>query len=157
MKSEENADAAKYPGEEDEVYETLDFTYLGDGGSPQLLTISRTMKAANPQLQRFDFEDSMVIYLREAGLVDGSLTNTCVSALVKGGGRFGWRGPLIVLGQPRTMLDPLIHRDLSQWIFASRSITYGHTMDYKSVPLKEFLPDTTQRAIWPRRVIGWVL
>jgi hypothetical protein len=112
MKFEEKTEDAEDSGDEDVVYESPDLTYLGDGGSPQLLTISRTMKAANRQLQRFDLEDSVVIYLREAGMIDGSRTNTCVSALVKGGGRFDWRGPLIVLGQPGTALDPLIHRDI---------------------------------------------
>jgi hypothetical protein len=70
------------------------------------------MEAANPQLQPFDLEDSVVIYLQEAGMIDGSRKNACVSALIKGGGRFDWRGPLIVLGQPGTAFDPLIHRDI---------------------------------------------
>jgi len=112
MKFEEKTEAAEDSDDSDAVYETPDFTYLGDGGSPQLLVISRTMKAANLQLQRFDLEDSVVIYLRGAGSIDGSRTNACVSALVKGSGRFNWRGPLIVLGQPGTAFDPLIHRDI---------------------------------------------
>lgn len=91
MKFEEKTEDAEDEDGEDVVYETPDFAYLGDGGSPQLLTISRTMKAANLQLQRFDFEDSVVICLREAGIIDGSRTNACVSALVKGSGRFDWR------------------------------------------------------------------
>ncbi|OBT94395.1 hypothetical protein VE01_07774 [Pseudogymnoascus verrucosus] len=41
-------------------------TYLGVGSSPQVLTINRAMKAANMQLQRFNLEDSLVIYVREA-------------------------------------------------------------------------------------------
>jgi hypothetical protein len=109
MKFEERTEDAEDSDDSDVVYENPDFTYLGDGGSPQLLTISRTMKAANRQLQRFDFEDSVVIYLRDAGMIDGSRTNTCVSTLVKGGGHFDWRGPLIVLGQPGTAFDPLVH------------------------------------------------
>jgi hypothetical protein len=107
MKFTEKTDAA-----EDTIYESPDFTYLGEGGSPQLLTISRAMKAANRQVQRFDFEDTVVIYLREAGMMDGSRTNTCVNALVKDTKQFDWKGPLIVLGQPGTALDPLIHRDI---------------------------------------------
>lgn len=112
MKFEEKTEDAEDPDGEEVVYEIPDFTYLGVGGSPQVLTINRTMKAANMQLQRFNLEDSVVIYLREAGMVDGSRKNACVSSLVKGSGRFDWRGPLIVLGQPGTALDPLIHRDI---------------------------------------------
>lgn len=88
MKFEEKTEDAEDSDDEDVVYETPDFTYLGDSGSPQLLTISRTMKAANLKLQRFDLENSIVIYLQEAGIIDGSCTYACVSALVKGGGRF---------------------------------------------------------------------
>jgi hypothetical protein len=53
MKFEEKTEAAEDSDDEDVIYEMPDFSYLGDGGSPQLLTISRTMKAANQQLQRF--------------------------------------------------------------------------------------------------------
>lgn len=64
------------------------------------------------QTDNFDLEDRVVIYVRKSGMIDGSRTNACASALVKDGGRFDWRGPLIVLGQPGTALDPLIYRDI---------------------------------------------
>lgn len=46
-------------------------------------------------------------------LIDGSTPNVCVRHTTKGRMTNDWRGPIVVLRQPGTAIDPLFYEDIS--------------------------------------------
>jgi hypothetical protein len=87
--------------------------FLGDDDPySQRIVVDAKLKAANPDLRRFALEHTVVLYIREAALKDGSLPNKCVVSMMKGKHKFNWKGPLVIFSQPGTKSDPLVYQDV---------------------------------------------
>lgn len=63
-------------------------------------------------LRGFDLGYTVQVVCRETFLVDGSSPNGCVRKYTKGRAAHDWRGPIVVMRQPGTAVDPLVHEDV---------------------------------------------
>jgi hypothetical protein len=52
------------------------------------------------------------VTVQETGLVDGSMSNICVQHTTKAWMTHNWSGPIVVMRQPGTAVDPLFYEDV---------------------------------------------
>ncbi|KAJ6191974.1 hypothetical protein J3E72DRAFT_380368 [Bipolaris maydis] len=70
-------------------------------------------KITRAKLRGFNLSYTVEVILRETGLIDGSTRNACVQHITKGRKRHDWRGPIVVMRQPGTAIDPLVYEDIN--------------------------------------------
>jgi hypothetical protein len=63
-------------------------------------------------LRGYSLSNTVQIIARETFLFDGSAPNVCVRYTTKGQLRHDWRGPIVVMRQPGTAIDPLFYEDI---------------------------------------------
>ena len=63
-------------------------------------------------LRGFNLNYTVQVIGRETALIDGSAPNVCVRHTTKGQTTHCWRGPIVVMRQPGTAIDPLVHEDI---------------------------------------------
>ena len=63
-------------------------------------------------LRGYNLSYTVVVTCRETGLIDGSTPNVCVLHTTKGRMTHDWRGPIVVMRQPGTAVDPLFYEDI---------------------------------------------
>jgi hypothetical protein len=71
---------------------------------------SRKIRRSN--VREFNLSHTVEIIVRETGLVDGSKSNACVQNITKGQMIHDWSGPIVVMRQPGTAIDPLVYEDI---------------------------------------------
>jgi hypothetical protein len=64
-------------------------------------------------LRGFDLDHTVEVVCRETFLIDGSKPNSCVMEITKGKMTHDWRGPIVVLRQPGTAMDPRFYEDVT--------------------------------------------
>jgi hypothetical protein len=73
--------------------------------------ISRRLRQANPDMERFHLDHSVVLYVRENWAGDGSPVNICVKEMMKGNKVLQWRGPMLAFSLPATDFDAPFFND----------------------------------------------
>ena len=63
-------------------------------------------------LRGFNLSHTVQVIGRETFLIDGSTPNVCVRHTTKGRMTHDWRGPIVVMRQPGTAVDPLFYEDI---------------------------------------------
>jgi len=63
-------------------------------------------------LRGIDLSYTVQIIGRETFLIDGSTPNVCVRHITKERMRHDWRGPIVIMRQPGTAVDPLSYEDI---------------------------------------------
>ena len=63
-------------------------------------------------LRGFNLSYTVQVIGRETFLIDGSTPNVCVRHTTKGQMTHDWRGPIVVMRQPGTAIDPLFYEDI---------------------------------------------
>lgn len=75
--------------------------------------LAREFKSVTRNVQRgFGLDHTVQVVGRETFLIDGSTPNECVRGTTKGEMGHDWRGPLVVMRQPGTRVDPLVYEDV---------------------------------------------
>ncbi|PVH77783.1 hypothetical protein DL98DRAFT_534543 [Cadophora sp. DSE1049] len=74
---------------------------------------SAHLARSKPGEQRYNLDDTTVIVIRETGGVDGSARNQSVVHMLKGKNRHDWKGPIIIVSQPGTKIDPVFYQDVT--------------------------------------------
>ncbi|ESZ89559.1 hypothetical protein SBOR_10055 [Sclerotinia borealis F-4128] len=64
-------------------------------------------------LRGFNLSYTVQVIVRETFLIDGSTPNGCVQHTTKGQTIHDWRGPILVMRQPGTAIDPLFYKDIT--------------------------------------------
>lgn len=64
-------------------------------------------------LRGYNLNHTVQVVARETFLIDGSTPNVCVQHTTKGQMTHDWRGPIVVMRQPGTAVDPLSYEDIS--------------------------------------------
>jgi hypothetical protein len=78
-----------------------------EGGIPERKPIKRNV------LRGFNLDHTVEVVGRETFLIDGSKSNSCVMEITKGKMTHDWRGPIVVLRQPGTEIDPRFYEDVT--------------------------------------------
>jgi hypothetical protein len=78
-----------------------------EGGIPERKPIKRNV------LRGFNLDHTVEVVGRETFLIDGSKSNSCVIEITKGKMTHDWRGPIVVLRQPGTEIDPRFYEDVT--------------------------------------------
>ncbi|KAI9050605.1 hypothetical protein LZ554_005764 [Drepanopeziza brunnea f. sp. 'monogermtubi'] len=96
-------------------YETIDYNqHLGDDGpSPEEINLSMYLTSTYIGVEKYAFDHTVSIQIRESGEFDGSLPNQCVSEMLKGKQGYNWKGPIVVYSQPGTSIDPPTFLDVT--------------------------------------------
>ncbi|KAH6613186.1 hypothetical protein C7974DRAFT_405322 [Boeremia exigua] len=76
------------------------------GHPRQFLRITRS------KLREFNLSHTVKVIGRETALIDGSSSNVCVQHTTKGRMTYDWNGPIVVMRQPSTAVDPLFYEDV---------------------------------------------
>lgn len=84
--------------------ENLDTKY-GDVGERKPITRNA--------LRGYDLSHTVQVACRDAFLIDGSTPNVCVRETTRGKMAHDWRGPIVVMRQPGTAVDPLVYEDMT--------------------------------------------
>jgi hypothetical protein len=63
-------------------------------------------------LRGFNLSYTVKVIGLETALIDGSTPNVCVRHTTKGQMTHDWRGPIVVMRQPGTAIDPLFYEDI---------------------------------------------
>jgi len=64
-------------------------------------------------LRGFSLSHTVRVICRETFLIDGSTPNICVRQTTRGKMTHDWRGPIVVMRQPGTAIDPIFYEDIS--------------------------------------------
>jgi hypothetical protein len=64
-------------------------------------------------LRGFNLDHTVKVAGRETSLIDGSKPNSCIMEITKGKTTHDWRGPIVVLRQPGTEIDPRFYEDVT--------------------------------------------
>jgi len=89
--------------------EKPDLTSLGD--SSDSLNLTKLLKSANPDLERFDLDHTLTMHKRDFWLFHRFEPNACAAELMKGGDVYEYVGPLVIVSG--TKAHPIIHRDVT--------------------------------------------
>ena len=76
-------------------------------GIPERKPIKRNV------LRGFDLYYTVQVICRDTFLIDGSKPNSCVMEITKGKMTHDWRGPILVMRQPGTEIDPDFYEDVT--------------------------------------------
>lgn len=63
-------------------------------------------------LRGFNLSHTVKVICRETFLIDGSTPNICVERTTRGKMTHDWRGPIVVMRQPGTNIDPRFYEDM---------------------------------------------
>ncbi len=77
------------------------------GGIPEHKLIKRNA------LRGFNLHYTVQVICRDTFLIDGSKSNSCVMEITKGKMTHDWRGPIVVMRQPGTEIDPRFYEDVT--------------------------------------------
>ncbi|KAF8857639.1 hypothetical protein BDZ45DRAFT_674543 [Acephala macrosclerotiorum] len=78
----------------------------------EAIHVTNRLNAANPTFQRFAFQHTVQLYVREDGENDGSAENQCVQAMMRGAENYTWFRALAV-NQVGTSREPDFYRDIT--------------------------------------------
>jgi hypothetical protein len=78
-----------------------------EGGQTERKPIKRNA------LRGFNLSHTVEVFCRETFLIDGSKSNSCVMENTRGKMTHDWRGPIVVLRQPGTEIDPRFYEDVT--------------------------------------------
>ena len=76
------------------------------GNAPEFKPITHSVRRG------FNLSHTVQVICRGAFLIDGSKPNVCVRHTTKGKLMCEWKGPIIVMRQPNTKVDPLIYENV---------------------------------------------
>ncbi|PQE19782.1 Zinc finger MYND-type protein [Rutstroemia sp. NJR-2017a BVV2] len=79
---------------------------------PEYHAARQFLKIKRNALRGFNLSYTVEVIGREAALIDGSTPNICVLHNTKGQTTHVWRGPMVVMRQPGTAIDPLFYEDI---------------------------------------------
>jgi hypothetical protein len=91
--------------------------------NPEYGDMKEYKRITRSKRREFNLSYTVQVIVREAGLVDGSSPNVCVRHTTKGQMTHNWSGPIVVMRQPGTAVDPLIYEDI-------RASEYRVAVDY---------------------------
>jgi hypothetical protein len=63
-------------------------------------------------LRGFNLSHTVQVIGRETFLIDGSTPNVCIRQTTRGKMAHDWRGPIVVMRQPGTAMDPRLYEDI---------------------------------------------
>ncbi|EKD16944.1 uncharacterized protein L3040_006230 [Drepanopeziza brunnea f. sp. 'multigermtubi'] len=88
-------------------YEMINYSqHLGDDDpSPEEINVSMYLTNTYIGVEKYAFDHTVSIQIRESGEFDGSHPNQCVSEVMKGTQGYDWKGPIVVYSQPGTSID----------------------------------------------------
>ncbi|KAH7416906.1 hypothetical protein BKA64DRAFT_591508 [Cadophora sp. MPI-SDFR-AT-0126] len=70
------------------------------------------LKIRRNALRGFNLNYTVKVIGREAALINGSTPNICVRHTTKGQTTHVWKGPIVVMRQSGTAIDPLFYEDI---------------------------------------------
>lgn len=103
----------KVDDEEGTTYEMPDDQHLLEMENLDLNHAWQHIPISRNVLRRFNLGYTVQVTVRETFLVDGSTSNVCVRHTTKGQTPHDWRGPIVVMRQPGTAIDPLFYEDIT--------------------------------------------
>jgi hypothetical protein len=106
----------RHVDDEDGVaWETPDTQYvLGVENLDPKYKHAREFKSIKRNVPRgYNLSHTVQVICRETFLLDGSTSNVCVRHTTKGRMTHDWRGPIVVMRQPGTAIDPLVYEDIT--------------------------------------------
>ena len=79
---------------------------------PEYLNIREYKDITRNVLRGFSLSHKVQVIVRETFLIDGSTPNACVRQTTGGKMTHDWRGPIVVMRQPSTVIDPRFYEDI---------------------------------------------
>ncbi|KAH0556756.1 hypothetical protein GP486_005453 [Trichoglossum hirsutum] len=97
----------EYEGDLPYEYSHVDSLLGTDKPFPERKSITRNI------FRGFSLDHTVKVVCRETFLVDGSKKNICIEELTRGKMLHDWRGPIVILSEPGTAIDPRIYQDIT--------------------------------------------
>ncbi|KAH6667820.1 hypothetical protein B0J14DRAFT_172959 [Halenospora varia] len=94
---------------------------------PKYESAREFLKIKRNALRGFNLSYTVEVIGQETALIDGSTPNVCVLHTTKGQTTHVWRGPIVVMRQPGTTIDPLFYEDIRASDFR---VAIGYFLSY---------------------------